>query len=78
MSQCKTLAVNGTELAYIEEGQGPPLVLVHGSLLDLPALFGGPTTSPQSPAGLSGRFFLATLLAGACTVLLLREGGERA
>jgi len=53
-------------------------LIVHGSLLDLPALFGGPTTSPQSPAGLSGRFFLATLLAGACTVLLLREGGERA
>ena len=34
MSQCKTLTVNGTELAYIEQGQGPPLVLVHGSLLD--------------------------------------------
>lgn len=53
-------------------------LIVHGSLSDLPALFGGHTTSPQSPAGLSGRFFLATLLAGACTVLLLREGGERA
>lgn len=53
-------------------------LIVHGSLLDLPALFGGPTNSPQSPYGLSGRFFLATLLAGACTVLLLREGGERA
>lgn len=53
-------------------------LIVHGSLADLPALFGGTTTSPQSPAGMSGRFFLATLLAGACTVLLLREGGERA
>jgi len=53
-------------------------LIVHGSLMDLPALFGGTTTSPQSPAGLSGRFFLATMLAGACTVLLLREGGERA
>ena len=53
-------------------------LIVHGSLLDLPALVGGPTRSPQSPVGLSGRFFLATLLAGACTVLLLREGGERA
>jgi hypothetical protein len=53
-------------------------LIVHGSLSDLPALFGGHTTSPQSPAGMSGRFFLATLLAGACTVLLLREGGERA
>lgn len=53
-------------------------LIVHGSLADLPALFGGSTNSPQSPAGMSGRFFLATLLAGACTVLLLREGGERA
>ena len=53
-------------------------LIVHGSLLDLPALFGGETSSPQSPAGTSGRFFLATVLAGACTVLLLREGGERA
>jgi hypothetical protein len=53
-------------------------LIVHGSLLDLPALFGGTTTSPQSAVGLPGRFFLATLLAGACTVLLLREGGRRA
>jgi hypothetical protein len=52
-------------------------LIVHGSLLDLPALFGGSTTSPQSPSGLSGRFFLATVLAGGCTVLLLREGGEQ-
>jgi hypothetical protein len=53
-------------------------LIVHGSLLDLPALFGGKTTSPQSAAGLSGRFFVATMLAGVCTVLLLRKGGERA
>lgn len=53
-------------------------VVVHGSLGDLPALFGGKTTSPQSPADLSGRFFLATIIAGACTVLLVREGGEQA
>ncbi|HSV64422.1 MAG TPA: hypothetical protein VLJ59_00755 [Mycobacteriales bacterium] len=52
-------------------------LVVHGSLGDLPALFGGETTSRQSPAGLDGHFFLATLLAGACTVLLLREGGEQ-
>jgi hypothetical protein len=52
-------------------------LIVHGSLGDLPALYGGETTSPQSPADLTGRFFLATLLAGACTVLLLREGGEQ-
>lgn len=53
-------------------------LIVHGSLSDLPALFGGTTTSPQSPIGMSGRFFLATVLAGVCTVLLLREGGKRA
>lgn len=53
-------------------------LIVHGSLLDLPALFGGETTSPQSPAGMSGWFFLATVLAGVCTVLLLREGDQPA
>jgi hypothetical protein len=52
-------------------------VVVHGSLSDLPALFGGQTSSPQSPAGLAGSMFLATLLAGVCTVLLLREGEPR-
>ncbi len=30
----KTIHVNGTELHYIEQGQGEPLVLVHGSLSD--------------------------------------------
>ncbi|MEU5266943.1 hypothetical protein [Amycolatopsis sp. NPDC021455] len=52
-------------------------LVVHGSLADLPALFGGTTESPQSPMDESGRFFLATLLAGTGTVLLLREGGEK-
>src|SRR6266498_3519408 len=32
--QVKTIAVNGTNLAYLEQGQGPPLVLVHGTLVD--------------------------------------------
>jgi len=32
--QVQTLAVHGTHLAYIEQGQGPPLVLVHGTLSD--------------------------------------------
>ncbi|SMC50911.1 hypothetical protein [Kibdelosporangium aridum] len=53
-------------------------LVVHGSLADLPALFGGETSSPQSPMGLSGQLFLATLLAAVCTALLLREGGEQA
>jgi hypothetical protein len=51
-------------------------LVVHGSLADIPALFGGQTSSPQSPIGLSGAIFLATLLAGVCTVLLLREGNR--
>lgn len=52
-------------------------VVVHGSLADIPALFGGPTRNSQSPAGESVEFFFATLLAGIGTVLLLREGGEK-
>jgi esterase len=32
--QVKTLAVTGTNLAYLEPGQGPTLVLVHGTLID--------------------------------------------
>jgi pimeloyl-ACP methyl ester carboxylesterase len=30
----QTLPVNGTDMAYLEVGQGPPLVCVHGSLCD--------------------------------------------
>jgi len=30
----KTLAVNGIRLAYVDEGSGPPVVLVHGFPLD--------------------------------------------
>jgi non-heme chloroperoxidase len=32
--QVKTIAVNGTNVAYLEQGQGPPLVLVHGTMVD--------------------------------------------
>jgi hypothetical protein len=52
-------------------------LIVHGSLADIPALFGGPTRSRQFAAGESVKFFFATLLAGAGTALLLREGGEK-
>lgn len=31
----KVLPVNGYDMAYVERGQGPPLVLVHGTLGDL-------------------------------------------
>jgi esterase len=33
----KTIEVNGYEMAYLERGQGTPLVLVHGSLSDFRA-----------------------------------------
>ncbi len=33
-AELKKIHVNGTELHYIEQGQGEPLVLVHGSLSD--------------------------------------------
>jgi non-heme chloroperoxidase len=32
--QGKTITVNSTNLAYIEQDHGPPLVLVHGTLVD--------------------------------------------
>lgn len=32
--EVRRVAVNGTELAYVEAGQGEPLVLVHGGLQD--------------------------------------------
>ena len=31
----KTMAVNGAQLRYVEQGQGTPVVLVHGALSDL-------------------------------------------
>jgi esterase len=30
----KTLAVNGYQMAYVEKGSGPPMVLVHGASVD--------------------------------------------
>jgi hypothetical protein len=48
-------------------------VVVHGSLSDLPALFGGSTNHPSSPAGLESRFLVATMLSAAVSWLLLRE-----
>jgi hypothetical protein len=48
-------------------------LIVHGTLSDLPALFGGSTNHPSSPAGLESRFLLATTVSAAATWLLLRE-----
>ena len=47
--------------------------VVHGSLRDIVALFGGATVDSQAPTGLQGRFFVAVLLSGACAFLLMRE-----
>jgi non-heme chloroperoxidase len=33
-AQVKTVLVAGTELAYVEMGQGPPVVMVHGGISD--------------------------------------------
>jgi non-heme chloroperoxidase len=33
-AQVKTITVNGTNLAYTDQGQGSPLVLVHGTAID--------------------------------------------
>lgn len=33
-SDVKTLRINGFDMAYVEQGQGVPLVMVHGSLSD--------------------------------------------
>ena len=33
-AQVKTIAVGGSELAYLDMGQGPPVVMVHGTISD--------------------------------------------
>jgi non-heme chloroperoxidase len=33
-AQVKSIAVGGTELAYLDTGQGPPVVMVHGTISD--------------------------------------------
>lgn len=51
--------------------------IIHGSLADLPALFGGPTSSPQTPVGLEAQYFLGAVLCAGMTILLLRRGAPR-
>jgi hypothetical protein len=53
--------------------------VIHGSLADLPALFGGTTNHPATPVGRDGRFLFGTVLSAGVTWLLLREapGGAR-
>src|SRR5262245_4390736 len=33
-AQVKTIAAGGTELAYLDMGRGPPVVMVHGTISD--------------------------------------------
>ncbi len=49
-------------------------LVIHGSLADLPALWGGTTNHPMSPAGREGLFLLGSVLSAALAYLLLREG----
>lgn len=49
-------------------------LVIHGSLADLPALWGGTTNHPMSPTGREGLFLLGSLLSAASAFLLLREG----
>ena len=42
----KHLQINGYDMAYLELGQGPPLLLLHGSLCDFRTW--GPALGPLS------------------------------
>jgi hypothetical protein len=48
-------------------------LVIHGSLADLPALFGGTTNHPATPVGRDERFLLGSLLSAASAWLLLRD-----
>jgi pimeloyl-ACP methyl ester carboxylesterase len=55
----QTLPVNGTDMAYLEVGQGPPLVCVHGSLCDFRIWFCvlGPLSQKHRVIAVSLRHF---------------------
>jgi pimeloyl-ACP methyl ester carboxylesterase len=55
----QTLPVNGTDMAYLEVGQGPPLVCVHGSLCDFRIWFCvlGPLSKKHRVIAVSLRHF---------------------
>ncbi len=55
----QTLPVNGTDMAYLEVGQGPPLVCVHGSLNDFRSWFCvmGPLSQKHRVIAVSLRHF---------------------
>ena len=51
--------------------------IIHGSLADLPALFGASTSSPQAPMGREAQYFLGAALCAGVTILLLRKRTPR-
>lgn len=51
-------------------------LIVHGTLGDLPALWGGKTAAPKSPRGAELRLAVATLASGAIAYLLVREDSD--
>lgn len=48
-------------------------LVIHGSLSDLPALWGGDTKHPANPIGKDGRFFFGSILSACIAWLLLRD-----
>lgn len=51
-------------------------LLIHGSLGDIPAMFGGTTNSPATPVERQGQMLLGVLLSAIAAILLLREAPE--
>ncbi|WP_435346487.1 alpha/beta fold hydrolase [Haloarchaeobius sp. HRN-SO-5] len=43
-----TVAVEGHEISYVEEGEGPPLVLLHGGIIDAGPVSWGEVVDPLS------------------------------
>ncbi len=52
---------------------GISFVVVHGNLLDLPALVGGQTRAPKPPTDMGGRLPTAVILSAVVAFLLLRD-----
>lgn len=51
-------------------------IVVHGSLLDIVALFGGNTTSPQTPTGINKRIYFTVVASTLSSYFLLRDPSE--
>src|SRR4029453_13029879 len=68
-SSMQTISVNGYDMAYLEVGQGPPLVCVHGSLCDFRIWSSvlGPLTTKHRVIAVSLRHFFPEHWDGAVT-----------